>query len=145
MSLFSAVRIPTLLTLPAGGTAVVTGAQMIVRVEEEEMLLTLNFQGNILGVTAAVLTMGFEIDGVAAPALPLLGHTFLTGQLQLPVNLSWQATLTKGEHTVALTANTTTAAASVDGAAFMSRFSALRDSNSATLAHGVDSKVQDIF
>jgi hypothetical protein len=144
MSLYSQLPLGNV-TLPSGGTAVVTGAQMSVRVEEDEMLLHLNFQGNILGVTAAVLTMGFEVDGVAATALPLLGHTFLTGQLQLPVNFTLPVTLTKGEHVVALTANTTTAAAATDGTAFDCRFSATRVSNAAALAHGVDSKVQGIF
>jgi len=141
MSLYSELPLGSIV-LPAGGTATVTGAQMIIRVEEEEMLLDLNFQGNILGVATAVLTMGFLVDTVATPALPVLGHTFVAGALQLPVNFSHRLTLTKGEHTVALTADTTVAAASIDGAAFDCRFTATRDSNSATLGQGVNSKVQ---
>ena len=141
MSLYSQLPLGSVV-VTAGALSVVPGAQMIVRVEEDEMLLHLNFQGNILGVATAVLLMGFSVDGAAATALPLLGHTFLAGALQLPVNFTLPLALTKGEHTIALTGGTATAAASVDGAAFDCRFSATRVSNDATLGQGVNSKVQ---
>jgi len=143
MSLYSQLSLGSVV-VTAGALSVVPGAQMIVRVEEDEMLLQLNFQGNILGVATAVLLMGFSVDGAAATPLPLLGHTF-DGALQLAVNFTLPLALTKGEHTIALTGGTSVAAASVDGAAFDCRFSATRVSNAAALAHGVDSKVQGVF
>lgn len=143
MSLYSFVTFGAAAPIPAAGLDVVAGSQMSVRVEEDEMLLVLNFQGNLLGVTAAAVTLGFEVDGAAATALPLLAHTFLTGQLQLPVNISLPVTLTKGEHVIALTADDPgTAGITIDGGVADCRFSATRVSNAATLGQGVNSKVQ---
>lgn len=141
MSLYSSVSFGAQ-ALPAAGLAAVTNSQMSVRVEEDQMLLVLNFQGNILGGGAGALTMGFLVDGVAATTLPLMGFTFI-GATQLPVNFSLPVALSKGEHKIALTANDVgTAGHTINGAAFDSRFSATRLTNDATLGHGVGSKVQ---
>jgi len=141
MSLYSEIVLGAV-TLPTGGVAVVTGAQMNVRVEEEEMLLILDFQGQVTGVTAELLVMNFEVDGVAASALPLLSHTFLTGQLADEAKFSLCVKLTKGHHVVALTANAASGGHTIAGAVVRSAFSATRVSNAATLGQGVNSKVQ---
>lgn len=148
MSLYSFVQLPAT-TLPTGGIALVPGAQMSVRVEEEQMLLVLNFQGQISGVTAETATLAFYVDSGAgwAPAttLPQAAHTFLTGQLTDEVNVSLPLALAKGEHKVALWANADSGGHAIDGGIVDCRFSATRVSNAAALAHGVDSKVQGIY
>ena len=131
--------------LPAAGSALVAGSQMSVRVEEEEMYLKLTFQGSVLGGGPGIQTLGFLVDSVAAPTLPLLSFTFLATEA-IPVNISHVVKLTKGEHKVGLLGNDPTSAGhTIDGAVVQSVFSATRYTDDATLAHGVDSKVQQIF
>jgi len=142
MSLYSEIVIETALALPTGGVAVVTGTQMSVRVEEDEMLLILDFQGQVSGVTAELLVMNFEVDGAAASVLPLLSHTFLTGQLADEAKFSLCVKLTKGEHKVALTANAASGGHAIEGTTVRCAFSATRVSSDATLGQGVNSKVQ---
>ena len=141
MSLYSHVALGNV-TLPTGGIALVTGAQMIVRAEEEQMLCTLNFQGQVSGVTAETATLHFYVDGVAATVLPQVVHTFLTGQLTTEVNMSLPLVLTKGEHTVSLWANADSGGHAIEGTVVDCRFSATRASSDATLGQGVNSKVQ---
>jgi hypothetical protein len=118
---------------------------MSVRVEEEEMYLTLRFQGAILGGGAGGFTMGFSVDGAASPTLQVASHLFV-GTERLNLNVMHTIKLSKGEHVVALTANdVATAGHTIDGAVVHSVFSATRSSDDAVLAHGVDSKVQNIF
>lgn len=141
MSLYSTLPLGNI-TLPTGGIALVPGAQMIVRVEEEQMLLTLNFQGQISGVTAEAATLAFYVDGAPATTLPQVVHTFLTGQLTAEVNTSLSVMLSKGEHTVALWANADSGGHAIEGTVVDCRFTATRDSSDATLGQGVNSKVQ---
>ncbi|MGE3483154.1 MAG: hypothetical protein AB7L09_00095 [Nitrospira sp.] len=141
MSLYSFVSLGNV-TLPTGGIALVPGAQMIVRVEEEQMLLVLNFQGQVSGVTAEAATLHFYVDGAAATVLPQVVHTFLTGQLTTEVNMSLPLSLSKGEHTVSLWANADSGGHAIEGTVTDCRFSATRASNAATLGQGVNSKVQ---
>jgi hypothetical protein len=149
MSLYSEIQFGAAAALPAGGTANVVGGVMSVRVEEDEMDLVLKFQGSVLGGAAGALTMGFAVDsgaGFAAnPTLPLFSFTFLATEVynaEFEVRLS----LAKGEHKVALTANDAGSVGhTIDGAVVHSTFSATRVSSAATLAHGVDSKVQGIY
>jgi len=150
MSLYSDIQFGAAAPLPAAGLANVVGSPMSVRVEEDEMLLELKFQGSVLGINAAALTMGFAYNSGAgwlpATTLPQLSHLFLTGQLELDAHFSFVLSLPKGEHKVALTANDVgTAGITIDGGVVDSRFSATRISNAATLAHGVDSKVQGTY
>jgi len=146
MSLFNSVSFASL-ALPAGAAAVVTGSLMSVRLEEDEMDLVLKFQGNLLGATTDVATLAFQVDGVAATALPSWGTTFLLADLQRAASIELRVTgLAKGEHKVALLgADVNSGSVTIDGAAFVCTFSAERVSSAATLAHGVDSKVQGIF
>ena len=144
MSLYSFLQLGNI-TLPTGGIALVPGAQMSVRVEEEQMLCTLNFQGQLSGVTAEAATLAFYVDGAASTTLPQLVHTFLTGQLTTDVSISLPVMLTKGEHKVALWANAASGGHAIEGTVVDCRLSATRASNAAALAHGVDSKVQGIY
>jgi len=132
--------------LNAGALGIVAGSLMSIRVEEDQMDLVLNFQGNLLGANADSATMAFQVNGVTQPTLPLYGTTFLTGTLQKPANFSLHVTLAKGDHKVALLGNDVgSGSVTIDGAAFDCRFSATRVSNAAVLAHGVDSKVQGVY
>jgi len=145
MSLYSFVQFGDV-TLPTGGAANVTGSQMSVRVEEEQMLLLLRFQGRLTGVTAELVTLNFAVDSgagfVAASVLPLASHTYLTGQLAHEFHVELPVVLTKGEHKVALLANAASGNHQIDGLTVNSRFSATRVSSDATLGQGVNSKVQ---
>lgn len=146
MSLYSSVSFASL-ALPGGGAAVVTGSTMSIRIEEEEMDLILRFQGNLLGANGDVATLAFEVNGVAATALPSWGTTFLTADLQAHANIELRVTgLAQGEHKVALLGNDVgSGTVTLDGANFVCTFSAERVSSAASLAHGVDSKVQGIY
>lgn len=148
MSLYSFIQFGDV-ALPTGGAANVAGSQMSVRVEEEEMLLLLRFQGRITGVTAEEATLNFAVDSgagfAAASVLPLAAHTFLTGRLDQQFHVELCVKLAKGEHKVALLANADSGGHQIDGATVNCRFSATRVSNDATLAHGVGSKVQNVL
>lgn len=145
MSLYSEIVLDTEVSLAAGAQTV-AGTQMNVRVEEEEMLLLLEFQGRLTGVTAELIEMGFTVNsgaGFASPTtLPLLAHTFLTGQLEEAVKFSLCVKLTKGHHVVGLTANPASVNHDIDGDVVHCVFSATRVSSDATLGQGVNSKVQ---
>ena len=141
MSLYSEIVLDTEVSLASGAQTVV-GTQMNVRVEEEEMLLLLEFSGRLTGVNAETIEMGFEVDGAAATALPLFSHAYLTGQLLFPVSFGVCVKLTKGQHVVGLTANPNSGDQDLDGDIVHTVFSATRVSSAATLGQGVNSKVQ---
>jgi hypothetical protein len=143
MSLYSSVSFVNI-PLP-NGTNRVNFSQFIVRVEEDQMDLVLNFQGNLVGATTDTAALRFFVNGVAQPALNLWATTFLANDLQRHANFSHHVSLPKGEHTVAMEATVTGAGVAIDGANFDCRFSATRVSSDATLAHGVGSKVQGIY
>jgi len=148
MSLYSSISFGNVTPIGGAGAGetLVPGSLMSVRVEEDEMDLVLNFQGNFLGADADILSCRFQVNGAGAPALPLYGTTFLLADLQRAANFSLHVTLPKGEHKVGLLATTAAGdVVAVDGAAFACTFSATRVSSAATLAHGVGSKVQGIY
>jgi hypothetical protein len=144
MSLYSSITFPAT-PLGIAAATLVPGSQFIVRVEEDQMDLVLNFQGVFTGATGCTLNARFLVDTVATPALPVYSTTFLTGNTTQSANFSLHVSLAKGEHTVAMEYTAAVAAAAIDGAASDCRFSATRVSSAATLAHGVDSKVQGIY
>lgn len=144
MSLYSFVQLGDV-TLPTGGLALLPGAQINVRVEEEQMLLKLDFQGRLTGVNGEAATLHFYVDGNPATTLPQYEHTFLTGDLDDNLQISLPLMLTKGHHVVSLWANADSGGHQVDGATVDCRFSATRVSNDAALGQGVNSKVQNVL
>jgi hypothetical protein len=146
MSLYSEIKFGAAAALPVGAALLnVVDGVMSVRVEEEEMLLTLEFQGSILGAGVTVLNMGFAVDSgtgfAATSTLPLWGATLAAAET--PVRFTQRLTLAKGEHKIALqAADVSSTGHTISGGVVDSRFAACRDSNSATLGQGVNSKVQ---
>ena len=140
MSLYSEFQFGAAAPVPTGGLADVAGSSMSVRVEEDEMLLTLAFSGSLLNAAAAVWSGAFAVDGVAASALPVAAGALLAAA-PLSVSFEQSVWLTKGDYKVTMQMNST-AATTIDGGTVRSVFTALRDSNSATLGQGVNSKVQ---
>jgi len=145
MSLYSELVFGAAAPLPTGGFADVVGSSVSVRVEEEEMCLTLAFSGSLVNPGPGVFSLGFAVDSngagfVATSALPLCAGALLAG-VGLSVACSTVVKLAKGEHKITLQADST-AATTIDGAVIRSTLSMTRDSNSATLGQGVNSKVQ---
>jgi hypothetical protein len=144
MSLYSEFQFGAANAVPTGGLANVANSTFSVRVEEDEMSVVLRFSGSLLNAGAATWTGRFAVDGTAQSTLPIAGGALLAGAA-LSVAFEQTVTLTKGEHKVSLQLNTSIAATTIDGAVVRSTFSANRLSSAATLAHGVDSKVQGIY
>jgi hypothetical protein len=142
MSLYSFVEFGAAAAIPAAGLADVVGGAMSVRVEEEQMDLILSFKGTVLATGPGDVQVGFAVGGVA---LAKLGgaHALVLGEYHL--NVEQRITLTKGDHLVTLQMNDVATICTIDGGPHECRFGAERLSSAATLAHGVDSKVQGIF
>jgi len=139
MALYSEIQFGAAAAIPTGGLADVVGASMVVRVEEEAMLLRLSFNGTVLATGAGLLDVGFTVDTVALPLLSA-AHTTAIGRAHLHVEATLE--LAKGEHVVRLQMNDAATGTTIDGGVYKSVFSATRVSSDATLGQGVNSKVQ---
>jgi len=143
MSLYSFVEFGAAAAIPAAGLADVVGGSMVVRVEEDQMDLVLRFRGTILGGGAGDLVVGFTVDGVA---LAKLAGRQLLAAGEHALDVSQRVSLSKGQHLVRLQMDDVASAGhTIDGGPHECRFEAERLSSAATLAHGVDSKVQGVY
>ena len=145
MSLVSRIFVTTDLALPAGGMADVAGLSMNVRVEEDEMLLFLEFEGTVKSGGAGVLELDISWNGNTTPT-PLAAQTLAASGTFSHWSVSHLVLLAKGQHVIRLRANDVGSQGhTIDGVAYHAHLRVKRESSDATLAHGVDSKVQNIF
>mgnify|MGYP003628088846 CR=1 FL=1 len=144
MSLYSEIQFGAANAVPTGGLANVANSTFSVRVEEDEMSVVLRFSGSLLYAANAAWTGRFMVGILPQSTLPLAGGALLAG-VGNTVAFEQTVTLAKGEHKVSLQLTSSTANTTIDGAVVHSTFSATRLSSAATLAHGVDSKVQGTY
>ena len=144
--MYGFVPITAAQTLPVGAAAAVTGASLKFSVEEENMLVELQFVGCVSSTAGGDLTFKFQVDGadIVNPA---------TGSAMLPWIQTWAAgekiyvaykvkqTFSKGAHTVKLFAGAATDG-TILGTTTDCRLVADRFTADATMGQGVNSKVQ---
>jgi len=140
--MYGALLITTDVALPTPAMADVPGVILNFAVEEDEMLVELNVKSIVLsGAAASSIDLQFVVDGVVTTLLPLSNLSIAAAATKGVLDISQVIRLVKGRHVVKLQA-AASAAASIKGTTYDARLIARRDSADATLAHGVDSKVQ---
>jgi hypothetical protein len=139
-------------TFAAGAVAESVGPESLSRrfdVEEEEMLVDFEVLASIShSVASEVLHWTFFLDGadIAAGADGMAQlHMPATADDATMLAASWTMRVPMGQHRLELRLKTPAGNMTVAGATWPAYLSARRASHPATLAHGVDSKVQGIF
>lgn len=137
--MYGFVPITVAQALPVGAAAAVPGAALKFSVEEENMLVELQFTACVSSTAGGDLTFKFQVDGADVNALPWVATWAALEKKH--VTFKTMATLSKGAHTVKLLAG-----AAVDGSILGTttdcRLGVLRLTADATLGQGVNSKVQ---
>lgn len=127
----------------------VAGASLRFSVEEEEMLIDLKLMATLSHATvggmvdATFFIDGADIadaaDGLVRESAPTIADNPFAFSLERTVRLA------RGEHRMELRLKTPAGDVTVEGAGWPAKMTARRHSHPASLAHGVDSKVQGIF
>lgn len=124
--------------------ATVAGLAMSFRVEEEEMVVSLEFQGVVSNDNAAGrVDLDFNVDGtrVSGATAGLMGYPSVSSVLA-PVHMVRVVRLSKGDHTLALQWKAAAGVNTLAATTFPAQLVVRRMSHPATLGQGVNSKVQ---